>query len=106
MALPPLLAGLINTVPAIINTFGNLVKDKKKANEETESILPAFVQDNHNIAKGLELSSKTCIGYGAGGVIIAWAITISDPLYSMIGVGIGALTVIGVTLAKALERDE
>lgn len=106
MPIPAILAGLINTVPAIINTFGNLVKDKKKADGETGFILPAFVEDNHNIAKGLELSSKTCIGYGAGGIIIAWAITIPDPLYSMIGVGIGALTVIGVTLAKALERDE
>ena len=106
MALPALLAGLINIVPGIANTLLSTIREKKKSNSETESLLPAFVQDNHNIAKGLELSSKTCIGYGTGGVIIAWAITISDPLYSMIGVGIGALTVIGVTLAKALERDE
>ena len=106
MAIPALLAGLINSVPGIINTVGNLVKDKKKAKEETESILPSFVEDNHNIAKGLELSSKTIIGYGVGGVIISWAMTISDPLYSIIGVGIGALTVVGVTWAKSLERDE
>ena len=102
----PIIAGLVNLIPGLINTVGNLVKDKKKSNSETESILPAFMEDNHNIAKGLELSSKTCIGYGAGGIIIAWAITISDPLYSIIGVGIGALTIVGVTIAKALERDE
>lgn len=106
MAIPAILAGLINTVPGLINTFGNLIKDKKKSNSETESILPAFVEDNHNIAKGLELSSKTCVGYGVGGMIIYWAMSMADPLYSIIGVGIGALTVVGVTLAKALERGE
>ena len=102
----PIIAGLVNLVPGLINTFGNLIKDKKKSNSETESWLPAFMEDNHNIAKGLELSSKTCIGYGAGGVIIMWAMSVGDPLYSMIGVGIGALTVVGVTMAKALERNE
>ena len=106
MAIPAVLAGLVNLIPGIINTIGNLVKDKKKSNSETESILPAFMEDNHNIAKGLELSSKTCIGYGAGGVIIIWAMSMADPLYSIIGVGIGALTIVGVTLAKALERGE
>lgn len=106
MALPVAIAGLINLVPGIINTIASVAREKKKSNSETESLLPAFVEDNHNIAKGLELSSKTILGFGTGGVIIYWAMSIADPLYSMIGVGIGALTVIGVTMAKALERDE
>jgi len=106
MAVPAVVAGLINIIPGIANTILSIGREKKKSTSETESLLPAFVEDNHNIAKGLELSSKTCIGYGAGGVIIMWAMAIGDPLHSMIGVGIGALTVVGVTLAKALERDE
>lgn len=106
MAIPAILAGAINLTPGLINTVLSIGKEKKKNSSETESLLPAFVEDNHNIAKGLELSSKTIIGFGAGGFIIAWAMAIGDPLYSIIGVGIGALTVVGVTLAKALERDE
>ncbi len=102
----PLIAGLINIVPGIANTILSIGREKNKSNSETESLLPAFVEDNHNIAKGLELSSKTCVGYGVGGIIIYWAMSVGDPLYSIIGVGIGALTVVGVTLAKALERDE
>ena len=106
MVIPAVLAGLINIVPGLINTALSLGREKKKSISETESLLPAFVEDNHNIAKGLELSSKTCIGYGAGGVIIMWAMSMADPLYSIIGVSIGALTIVGVTLAKALERGE
>ena len=106
MTIPAVLAGLINIVPGIANTVLSIVREKKKSNSETESLLPAFVEDNHSIAKGLELSSKSIIGFGAGGFIIAWAMALGDPLYSIIGVGIGAVTVIGVTLAKALERDE
>ena len=102
----PIIAGLVNLIPGLINTVGSLIKDKKKSNSETESILPAFMEDSYNIAKGLELSSKTCVGYGVGGIIIYWAMSVANPLYSIIGVGIGALTVVGVTLAKALERDE
>lgn len=106
MAIPALLSGLINIVPGIVNTILSIGREKKKSNSETESLLPAFAEDNHNIAKGLELSSKTCIGYGVGGMIIYWAMSVADPLYSIIGVGIGALTVVGVTLAKALDRGE
>lgn len=102
----PVLAGLANLIPGIVNTITSIVREKKKSNSETESLLPAFVKDDYNIAKGLELSSKTIIGFGAGGFIVVWAMSIGDLLYSMIGVGIGALTIIGVTMAKALERDE
>ena len=38
MAIPAILAGLINTVPGLINTFGNLIKDKKKAIESDKLI--------------------------------------------------------------------
>ena len=101
----PIIAGIINLVPAIINTAGNIIKDKKKAKDETTRILPPFVEDAHNIADGLDVSSKTVVGYGIGGVIVMYALN-SDLTnkYNLIILGIGALVVIGTTVAKALEK--
>ncbi|KKN74682.1 hypothetical protein LCGC14_0388840 [marine sediment metagenome] len=96
------IAGLVNVLPGIVNTVGNLIKDKKRATAETSKILPAFMEDKHNIADGLELSSKVVFGYGLGGYVIYYALT-HDPLNLWV-LGAGTLIAVGTTIAKALER--
>jgi len=98
----PLLAGLINIVPGVVNTVGNIIKDKKAAKAETSKVLPAFVEDKHNIADGLDISSKTVAGYGIGGLVIYYALN-HEPLNIYV-LAIGAAVVIGTTIAKAIER--
>ena len=101
----PLLAGLINIIPGVVNSVGHLIKDKKEATVETTKILPAFVKDVHNIADGIELSSKTVIGYGLGGVVITYALSQDlSQKHNLIILGVGALMVISTTIAKALEK--
>lgn len=101
----PFFAGLINIIPGVVNTVGNLIKDKKRAKAETSRILPAFVKDGHNIADGLELSSKVVFGYGLGGVVIAYALSQDLSLtHNLIILGVGALIAIATTIAKALEK--
>ena len=104
----PIFAGLINIIPGVINTVGNLIKDKKRAKEETSTILPAFVKDNHNIADGLELSSKVVVGYGVGGLVIMaglkMVVVATTAKIGAIVLGIGALIAIATTVAKALEK--
>lgn len=101
----PLFAGLINLIPGIVNSVGHLIKDKKRATQATSKILPAFTKDEHNIADGIELSSKTIFGYGLGGIVITYALSQDlSQKHNLIILGIGALIAIGTTVAKALEK--
>lgn len=98
----PVISGLINIIPGVINTVGSLIKNKKNKDEATDALLPAFVKDDHNIADGLELSSKTVVGYGIGGFIIYYAMS-HEPVNLYI-LGIGAAIAITTTIAKAIEK--
>ena len=98
----PLIAGIINSIPAIVNTAGSLLKNKKNKDEKTSLLLPSFAPDIHNIANGLELSSKTVIGYGLGGYIIYYALS-HEPVNLYI-LGIGAAVAIATTIAKVFEK--
>lgn len=98
----PLLAGLVNILPGVVNSVGKLVIDKNKATQETKNIMPALIKDEHNIADGIELSSKTVFGYGLGGAIVFYALQ-ADPINLWV-LGIGAAVAVGTTLAKALEK--
>src|SRR3990172_6904773 len=94
----PFLAGLANILPGVVNTIFSLIKNKKNKDERTSLLLPAFAPDIHNIADGLELSSKTVIGYGLGGYIIYYAIA-HEPVNLYI-LAIGATVAIATTIAK------
>ena len=98
----PLIAGLINSVPGIVNTIGSIVKNKKNKDEKTNALLPSFAPDKHNIADGLELSSKVVVGYGLGGFIIYYALS-HDPLNIYV-LSIGAAVAVATTIAKVLEK--
>lgn len=98
----PILSGLINIIPGIINTVGSLIREKKNNDPKTNALLPAFVEDKNNIADGLEVSSKTVIGYGVGGAIVYYALQ-HEPL-NLYVLAIGAAVVIATTIAKALEK--
>src|SRR3989304_3110269 len=98
----PIIAGIINILPGAINTLGSLIKNKKNKDEKTSLLLPNFAPDIHNIADGLELSSKTIIGYGLGGYIIYYALS-HEPLNIYV-LTIGAVVAIATTVAKGLEK--
>ena len=99
----PIIAGLINIIPGFVNTVGSLIKNKKNKNENTSALLPSFTKDDpHGISEGLELSSKTVIGYGLGGFIIYYALT-HEPVNIYI-LAIGAAVAIATTVAKVLEK--
>ncbi len=106
----PLLLGLVNVIPGIINTIGNLVKDKKRSTGGTTSILPAFAKDCDNpaieqIANGLQLSSKIVFGYGFGGMIILHSLTQDlSQWQNLVVLGIGALVNVGTSIAKAIDK--
>lgn len=104
----PIFAGLINLIPGVINSVGHLIKDKKRAKEETSKILPAFTKDIDNIADGIELSSKTIFGYGLSGVVIMaglkMVVVSATATTGLWVLGIGALIAVGTTIAKALEK--
>ena len=98
----PVIAGLINIIPGLVNTVGSLIKNKKNKDERTSLLLPPFIKDAHNIADGLELSSKVVVGYGLGGFIIYYAIT-HEPVNLYI-LAIGAAVAIATTIAKVIEK--
>lgn len=69
----PLLA-ILAVVPAIANTVGSLIKDKKK--DPTTAIQPAGTEFVHEaIDKGIQLSSKRVMNLLGTGVIVTFAIT-------------------------------
>ena len=98
----PIIAGIINLLPGAINTLGSLIKNKKNKDEKTNALLPSFAPDKHNIADGLELSSKVVVGYGLGGFIIYYALS-HDPLNIYV-LSIGAAVAVATTIAKVLEK--
>jgi len=100
----PLLAGLVNLLPAVVNTVGSIIKNKKNKKGETSTVLPPFMPDEHNIAAGLELSSKAVVGYGLGGIIVTYALGhMQDPNGFWILL-IGATLVAITTVVKVFEK--
>ncbi len=101
------IAALANLIPGVVNTIGSLVKNKKNKKAETAKLLPALMEDKHNIADGLELSSKTVFGYGIGGIVITYALSQDlSQIHNLVVLCVGAVLVIGVTVAKALEKKD
>ena|SRR3990167_1524856 len=101
----PLLAGIVNLIPAIVNTVGSIVKNKKNKDEGSTQLLPALMPDAHNIAKGLELSSKVVVGYGIGGTMISYAL--SQDLaqrQNLIVMILGSVLVAITTIMKVFEK--
>jgi len=98
----PVFAGLINLIPGVANTILSIIREKKNTNPATSAVLPAFVADAHNIADGIELSSKAIVGYGVGGAIVYFALQ-QDPL-NLYVLAIGAVVVIATTVAKVFDK--
>ena len=94
--------GLINLIPGVVNTFGNLVKDKKKMTKETEHLLPPLLEDKDNVASGLMLSSKAVVGYGLAGIVVMAGLSTGD--WKVLA--IGATILIVTTLAKAFGKSD
>lgn len=103
----PLVLGLINLIPGVINTVGSLIKNKKNKDANSSQLLPAFAEDPNNIASGLELSSKAVVGYGLGGVIVMFALgTDLSQRNNLIVLCAGVFLVAVTTIAKAIERPD
>jgi len=102
----PLLAGIVNMIPAVVNTVGSLVKNKKNKDAATANIMPALMPDAHNIANGIELSSKVVVGYGVAGTIITWALTkpFVCEAYNLYALGLGVLLIAITSIAKVFEK--
>lgn len=100
----PLLAGLVNILPAVVNTVGSLVKNKKNKDKGSSTIMPPLMPDAHNIADGLELSSKVVVGYGLGGVIVMHALGNIDAPHGFHILCIGTILVAITTIAKIFEK--
>ncbi len=101
----PLIAGIINSVPAVVNTVGSLFRNKKNDRLSSSSLLPAFVEDKNDFAKGLELSSKVIVGYGLGGTIVMYALSKDlSQKHNLIILGLGVGLVAITTIAKAFEK--
>lgn len=101
----PLLAGVINLLPGIVNTVGSLIKNKKNKEASTAQLLPALMPDAHNIAGGLELSSKAVVGYGLGGAIVMYALSTDLSQRNNLIVFLAGVALVCVTtIAKAIEK--
>ncbi len=96
------IAGLVNLLPAVVNTVGSLFKNKKNSNDKSKALLPALMKDEHGIADGLELSSKVVGGFGLGGYIIYYALS-HEPLNLYVLI-IGASIVVATIVVKVFEK--
>ena len=103
-AILALLSGIVNIIPGAVNTIGSIFRNKKNPNPKTDAIMPALAPDIHNIADGIDLSSKVVIGYGLGGTIVAYALAQPMSKLSVIILAIGALVVAVTTVAKVFEK--
>ena len=101
----PLLAGIVNMLPAIVNTVGTIFKNKKNKDKGTTSLLPALLPDAHNIAAGLELSSKAVVGYGLGGVIVMYALGKDlSQKHNLVILSLGVFLVAVTSVVKVLGK--
>ena len=87
----PLLAGIISAIPAVINTVGSLIRDKRKSKEGETDVTNVIHED---IASGVSLSSKRIMNIAGTGIIITFALS------SMAG-GLTRLNVIILALGIA-----
>ena len=88
----PLLAGIISAIPAVINTVGSLIRDKRK-NKEGETDVTNVIHED--IASGVSLSSKRIMNITGTGIIITFALS------SMAADGLTRLNVIILALGVA-----
>lgn len=101
---PAVVAALVNVIPGVINSVANIFKDKKKS-KEGASLVPPLMSGADEIAKGIELSSKSVMGYGLGGVIISYALaTDLSQRHNLIIFLAGCLVVCVTTIAKVFEK--
>jgi len=101
----PIIPNLINLLPGVVNTIGNIFKDKKKAKDDTSSLMAPLMADAANVAKGVELSSKSIMGYGLGSMIVMYALKQDlSQKHNLIILGLGAGLVAITTIMKVFEK--